>query len=139
MKKLKAKTVRTGSIILAAAMFLFFISADISYSAEKAKKYPNWYEMHIKQGIINEQGSGGAQLIAADEAMRMFQARRPDGLNPEVCAGCHGKGGAGAWLYGNPNYRAVKWTPAKKYKKTAADTVEAMKQAVPDIKASEDR
>lgn len=137
MKKLKAKTIRTGGVILAAAMF--FISADMSYSSEKAKKYPNWHEMHIKQGIINEQGRGKAQLIAADETMRMFQARRPDGLNPEICIGCHGKGAAGAWLYGNPNYMQVKWTPAKKYKKTAADTVDVTKQTVPDIKASEDR
>lgn len=139
MKKLKARTIRTSGVILAAAVFLSFISVDMSYSSEKAKKYPNWYEMHIKQGIIKEDGSGGAQAIAADELMRMLQARKPDGLNPEVCMGCHGKGGAGAWLYGNPKYKDVKWMPSGKYKKTAADAAAVKRQAISDIKVSEDK
>jgi hypothetical protein len=104
---------------------------------EKAKKYPNWYEIHIRQSVVKEDGSGLAQRVADDLIGRAIQARRPDGLNPQACIGCHSKAGPGSWLYGNPKYDSVRWKPAQKYKKTAADKVEVKRPYITDIKTSE--
>ncbi len=139
--KLKVKSFFKKLFTVHCSLFtVFFLFTVVDADAsEKAKKYPNWYEMHIKQGIIKEDGSGAAQGVAGDAIMRAIQARRVDGLNPQVCVGCHSKGGPGTWLYGNPKYMQVKWTPAKKYKKTAADRVEVKRPYISGIKVSEDQ
>lgn len=147
MKKLANKK---RAFLLLAAVMLSLLAADISAASakgrkypawEKAKKYPNWVEMHMRLGIIDEKGTGEAQQIAAEEIMQVFQARKPDRLNPQTCVDCHGKGGTGTWLYGNPGFYtgAVKWKPAEKYKRTAAEKVEMKKERNPWITVSEDK
>jgi mono/diheme cytochrome c family protein len=128
------------TFLLFAVIMVPFLAADICDAADKARKYPNWVEMHMRLGIIDEKGTGEAQQIAKEDLMQVFQARKPDRLNPQTCVDCHGKGGTGTWLYGNPEYYtgAVRWTPAEKYEKTAAEKVEIKRQRIHWITVSED-
>jgi hypothetical protein len=98
------------------------------------ESFPNWVEMHIKQGALNVVGTGLSQKAGSDDFIKAIQARSPGGFNPQTCVVCHTDVGPGTFIYGNPNFRkgAMDWSPMMQYDKTAADDVNVPKPSILD-------